>query len=313
MQVMTQTDAPTEPTVITIGNFDGVHLGHQALIQQALAVARQRAQKMLVVTFEPHPVSVLRGPLEHFLITPGPLKLHFLDQIGAQWVRIIAFTRKFSQMSAEAFLDGVLGDQLRASAVVVGYNFSFGQGGLGNAALLEDWGRRRQVTIEVLPPYRGIDGMAVSSSAIRELVRQGHLVQARALLGHAFAVQGTVVAGEHRGRHLQAPTLNLPWPLDQVAPPFGVYAGLAQLGEGAPFPAVCNFGVRPTFGGGDPRLEVHLLDVQAGEHYGESLRLELHHFLREERKFTTPVELAAQIQRDIDQARRLLEDSKADA
>lgn len=308
MQVLTDRDALSGPTVVTIGNFDGVHLGHQALIQRALAVAQQQRQKMLVVTFDPHPASVLRGPLEHYLITPGALKLHYLDQTGVKWVRLLRFTPEFAQIPAETFLDRILAERLQASAVVVGYNFSFGRGGLGNVALLEEWGHRRRVEIVISPPYRDPGGAAVSSSAIREFIRQGALGQAQALLGHPFAVEGTIMHGDRRGRELQAPTLNLLWPLEQVAPPFGVYAGLATIADNAPRRAVCNFGVRPTFGESSPRLEVHLLDVELGEHYGEFLHLDLLHFMREERKFATPAELVSQIQRDIDESRRLLQD-----
>lgn len=310
MRVLTEQNAVRGPMVVTIGNFDGVHLGHQALIRQALKTAQERSQKMLVLTFEPHPVSVLRGPLEHFLITPGALKWHFLSELGAQWVRIIPFTPEFAQMPAQTFLDVVLGEQLQASAVVVGYNFSFGQGGLGNVSLLEKWGQRRQVSVEILPPFHTSKGQAVSSSAIRTYLRDGDLVQAQAQLGHGFMVENTIVRGDQRGRQLNTPTLNLVWPQEQVAPPFGVYAGVAQIAGGAPVRAVCNFGVRPTFGGLTPRLEAHILGTVEGEPYGQVMRLELRFFLRKERKFATPTQLVAQIQQDIEMAQRLLADSE---
>ena len=154
----------------------------------------------------------------------------------------------------------------------------------------------------------GPSGEVVSSSRIRTLVRDGDLTQAEAFLGHPFRVLGPIVEGDRRGRSMGAPTLNLIWPADQVAPPYGVYAGRAGLAAEKPVPAVANFGIRPTFGGGDPRLEVHLLEDITGDHYGDQVRFELLHHLREERRFESPQALQAQIRRDVETARRLLAD-----
>lgn len=309
MQIMTS--GADGPTVVTIGNFDGVHLGHQALIQRARDVARDSGREMAVLTFDPHPAAVLRGSIERFLISPGSLKLHYLAAAGSELVRVLPFSREFAQMEGEQFLDVVLRGEMRSAYIVVGYNFTYGRGGLGTVELLTRWGSGHGIEVEIAPPfYRPGTNDAVSSSWIRSLVQQGDLKAAHELLGHAFSVEGRVMHGDQRGRQLAAPTLNLVPPAEQVMPPYGVYAGMVAVAEGSPAMAVANWGVRPTFGGREAILEVHALEPLSGEHYGQSARFDMLHYLREERAFPSSDALGAQIREDVQQARSLLETSR---
>lgn len=309
MRILTAASSWDEPTVVTIGNFDGVHRGHQALIGRALTLSRESGRPMVVLTFDPHPAKVLRGTVDHFLITPGELRMHWLAEAGAQWVRVLPFTREFAGISAEQFMNETLARELHAQHVVVGYNFSFGRGGLGNVALLDAWAKEHGIGLDVVEPYRDLERThdAVSSSRIRELVRAGDVSDAEALLGHPFRVRGTVLEGDHRGRALGAPTLNLAWPAEQVMPPFGVYAGITHLPNHETASAVANFGVRPTFGGDqEPRLEIHLLGNTEGTPYGGAVQFDLLYHLREERRFESPEALKQQIASDVESAERLL-------
>lgn len=294
--------------VVTIGNFDGVHRGHQVLIDKAVTRSREARTPMRVLTFHPHPAAVLRGSLTHFLLTPGQLKHQYLVQAGAGEITELAFTADFATMPPEVFLDEVLGGSLRAAHVVVGYNFTFGHKGAGTVELLEKWGRHSGVTVDIVEPARDpATDRAISSSWIRTLIAQGQLKQATEFLGHPFTVEGTVQEGDHRGRGLGARTLNLVWPEEQVLLPYGVYAGLVRLqGQREPLKAVANFGVRPTFDGNDPRLEIHLLGDILDNWYGRTIQFDLLHHLREERRFDTAESLADQIQQDVAEALRVL-------
>jgi riboflavin kinase/FMN adenylyltransferase len=296
------------PTVVTIGNFDGIHRGHQALIQRARAIAEREHLSMVVLTFEPHPAAVLRGTVDHFLISPGEQKYELLEQIHAPAVRVLSFTPEFARIPAEDFLNNILARELKVRWVVVGYNFTFGFKGLGNIALLDSWGREHGVHVAVVEPFRDASSDdVVSSSAIRALIARGDMDQARRFLGHPFTTAGVVQHGDQRGRELGAPTLNLSWPPDQVMPPYGVYAGWARLpsGKGRRM-AAANFGVRPTFGDNPPLLEVHVLDGSIGELYGESVQFEFYQYLRPEIRFANMSDLAAAIQEDIANARHQL-------
>ncbi|MCY0879809.1 MAG: riboflavin biosynthesis protein RibF [Firmicutes bacterium] len=294
------------PSAVTIGNFDGVHRGHQALIGRAAVAARERGLTLVVVTFDPHPAFVLRGIRERFLLTPGSLKRDYLVKAGADEVMTLPFTPELRDMEPEAFLHQVLKEALAAQYVLVGYNFTFGRGGRGHVGLLENWGRQQGVAVEVMPSQtEGAEGRPISSSWIRELIRQGNLSAAVGLLGHPFSIQGVVEPGDQRGRALTVPTLNFEPPPTQVMPPYGVYAGFAKVSDRVS-PAVANFGVRPTFGGGDPRWEVHVLEPVSWALYGETVQFDVVARIREERRFDSPDDLRRQIARDVEDARVLL-------
>ena len=309
---MTKTTADHTAAVVIIGNFDGVHRGHQLLIAHALEIARASSLPVEVLSFTPHPHAVLRGPLSHFLLTPGSLKKQYLEWAGAPRLTELAFTLSFSRMMPETFLDEILGQKVRPAHIVVGYNFTFGHKGAGTVALLREWGVRRGIPIDVVDPFRDPDtGQSISSSGIRTLIASGRIVEAREGLGHPFTVQGVVQSGDKRGRKLDAPTLNIRWPDDQALVPYGVYAGRVRLSPHEPsWPAVANFGVRPTFGGTTPLLEIHLLDGASPDAYGKTIQFDIWYRIRDERRFDSSEALAYQIRRDVDEAERLLAKGK---
>ncbi|MCY0898267.1 MAG: riboflavin biosynthesis protein RibF [Firmicutes bacterium] len=295
------------PTAVTIGNFDGVHRGHQALIARTLEAAVAEQLGMVVVTFDPHPALILRGSIDRFLITPDPLKQRYLTEAGAQDIVTLPFTPAFRDMEPEVFLDHVLREELQARYVVVGDNFTFGRGGRGRVDFLRDWGLRQHIRVEVLPPERpAASDRPISSSWIRQLIQAGNLAEAIDLLGHPFTVAAVVSPGEQRGRALTVPTLNFEPPSTQVMPPFGVYAGFLTIQEQT-YPAVANWGVRPTFGGGRPRWEVHALEPVSWDLYGRTVEFDVIAWVRDEQQFESPEALRRQIGRDVEQARALLE------
>lgn len=307
MEILKGGAHPRGPTVITIGNFDGVHRGHQALIQAARQLADARGQELVAMTFEPHPSLLLRAPQAHFLITPLAVKLDFMAWAGASAVSLLPFTREFAAMAPETFLEDILGRQYQATAVVVGYNFTFGRGGVGNVDQLSAWGAHHGVEIRVMPPFLDTArSMAVSSSRIRQEIRAGHIAVANELLGHPFVVSERVIRGDQRGRQMAVPTLNVSPPVEQVMPPYGVYAGYVTV-AGQRLMAVASWGVRPTFEGIEPILEVHALEPLEFGHYGQVIRFEWQDYLREELRFDSSEALMVQIGHDIAEARQRLQ------
>ncbi|CAB1128775.1 FMN adenylyltransferase,Riboflavin kinase [Candidatus Hydrogenisulfobacillus filiaventi] len=301
-----------EPTVVTVGSFDGVHRGHQALLAAAREVAAREGLPMVVLTFDPHPRAVLKGPLTRYLLTPTPVKLAVLEELGVPAVKVMPFTPAVAAQPAEEFLEQELAGRLRARVVVVGYSFTFGARAQGTPELLQHWMAARGGEAVVVPPVRLADGTPVSSSYIRERILDGDLEAAEAALGHPFRVEGPVRPGLAQGRQLGFPTANVEVPPEQIMGPYGVYAGFARLaGEAEPRPAVANWGVRPTVvtGHGHPWLEVYLLDADrrpVGDLRGQVLRFDCRSRIRAERRFHSLEALKAQIARDVEEARRRL-------
>lgn len=290
--------------VVTIGTFDGVHRGHQALLEAARAWAEQLSTPWMVVTFEPPPSVVLRGEAAPRLLTPLDEKLWWLERWGVPQVAVIPFTPAFSQWSGDEFLDREIGGRLQARAVVEGGTFTYGAGGLGNLDTLGAWGARHGVSVRVVPSVQvAPDAPPLSSSTIRALVADGQLDLAAAALGRPYAAHAEVVPGDGRGRTIGVPTANLWLPPEKLMPPVGVYAGWAWSGADR-WPAVANYGFRPTFGGSAPRLEVHLLDTNQ-DLYGQKLGMSLGVWLRGEQRFSSVDALVAQIAEDCARARRL--------
>jgi len=290
--------------VVTIGTFDGVHRGHQALLEAARAWAAQLSAPWVVVTFDPPPSAVLRGDAAPRLLTPLEEKLVWFERWGVPAVAVIPFTPEFARWSGDEFLDREIGGRLQAQAVVEGGTFTYGAGGLGNLDTLSAWGDRQGVSLCVVPPVQvAADGPPLSSSTIRALVADGQLDLAARALGRPYAAYAQVVPGDGRGRTIGVPTANLWLPPAKLMPPVGVYAGWAWSGE-ARWPAVANYGFRPTFGGDAPRLEVHLLDTNQ-DLYGEMLGMSLAVWIRGEQWFSSVDALVAQIGNDCALARRL--------
>lgn len=310
MRIIQNDECPKRNTVVTIGSFDGVHRGHQELIRTAREIARTRELDMVVLTFDPHPLAVLRESSTSYLLTPTDLKLDYLRQYQVPWVRVLPFTRELAMVPAFAFLELEIYSALRVQAVVVGYNFTFGAGGAGTPETLRQWGESRGVSVHVVDPVLLADSTVISSSLIRKHIQNGAVHEAMQALGHPFAVLSSVVEGDGRGRQLGFPTVNMKPPNEQLAPPYGVYAG--RFGEGSDIsrPAVANWGVRPTFGGQEPVLEVHLLDNGPGPSAGHLVRFDFVRHLRAERRFASSKELQSQIGQDVAHARRVLEEEK---
>jgi riboflavin kinase/FMN adenylyltransferase len=290
------------PSAVTIGNFDGVHAGHRALLRAVVRLAAARGAKPSVLTFHPHPALVVapeRAP--HLLSTPKQ-RCEWMREAGIEQVLILPFDAALRAMTAEEFFERVLIDALGARALAVGDNFLFGRGQGGNASWLVEAGAARGVAVEVVPAVR-LRGVAVSSSAVRRLVEAGDVAKAARLLERPFALTGEVVAGAGRGRRETVPTLNLEIDsLDTeraVLPAHGVYiTRTCDLADGRAWPSITNIGIRPTFGGRHVTIETYLLRPLIGETPAR-IRVELLRRVRDERTFASAAELRAQILRDV--------------
>lgn len=298
--------------VAVIGVFDGVHVGHKSLLKKGLVLARERRAPLVAVTFWPHPDRVVRrSGGKGGLLTTLDEKATLLRAAGAQRVLALKFTEQVAAVEPEAFFTGALVEALGCQAVVVGFNFTFGRGARGDALLLAELGKTAGVEVVVHPAVR-IRGQVVSSSAVRQALREGDVEGAALLLGRPHSLVGTVSRGRGRGQTLGFPTANVEYAAEVLCPATGVYVCSLARGDVAPddlsraLPSVANLGFRPTFTSSEgartaPGLEVHVL---AGEPpvYGERVRVFFHRRLRAERTFSGPEELAAQISRDRDRA-----------
>jgi riboflavin kinase/FMN adenylyltransferase len=288
---------------VTIGNFDGVHRGHQALIQAAARRAGEQGGRTVVLTLDPHPARLLDPEGAPATLTTLDQKSELLGGLGVDVFVVLPFTAELARLSGEEFVGGVLVEALGARSVVVGEDFRFGHRRRGDVSLLEELGGRHGFGVEALPPVLH-EGLPVSSSRVRDVLARGQVEEARALLGRSFFIDGRVVEGERRGRTLGFPTANLATP-NETLPLGGVYAARCRVPRGRWVPAVVNIGRRPTFGGNGVSVEAHLLDFEA-DLYGAELRIEFVGRLREERRFDGPEALVAQIGEDVSRARALV-------
>ena len=286
--------------VVVIGNFDGVHLGHQRLFQLAASL-RRPGQVVAALTFAPHPAVVLAPQRAPKLITTEARKLDLLGQLGVDVVRLQPFDATFAGRSPEEFVDLILIEGLHAKAIVVGYDFTFGKNRSGTTSLLKTLGAARGLTIEVVDPV-SVAGVVASSTEVRRLVAAGQTEDARGLLGRAPDVEGVVVAGAQRGRVLGYPTANLR-PETELGPATGIYAGWALRQGQAPVAAAISVGTNPTFGAGAPvTIEAYLLDFDE-DLYNQPLRIYFGRRLRGEQKFDSVTALVDQIRNDVEQTR----------
>jgi riboflavin kinase/FMN adenylyltransferase len=287
-------------SALALGNFDGVHLGHQALFRVAASLA-----KPVALTFEPHPGKVLQPELAPKLITTLGRKLELFAASGLHAAVVVPFTLAYATTSAEAFEASLL-DGLGASHLVVGQDFTYGSRRSGTVASLRLAAARRSARVEVVEPLT-VEGVVASSSRIREYLLEGRVSAARALLGRAFDLDGVVVRGAGRGRTLGWPTANVQTDAE-IRPGSGVYAVRVRLGPEKDAPwrgGAANVGSKPTFGGKDVTVEVHVLDWSA-DLYGQSVRVEFLERLRPEQRFGSAEELAAQIRLDVGAARAVV-------
>ncbi|MFF2320662.1 bifunctional riboflavin kinase/FAD synthetase [Agrobacterium sp. NPDC058088] len=291
--------------VIAIGNFDGVHRGHRAVLDRALELAEARGVPALVLTFEPHPRSVFRPDVPVFRLTPAPLKARILEAIGFRSVIEYPFDREFSQRSAEEFVQSILIDWLHASAVVTGFDFHFGKGREGGPAFLMEAGKRHGFDVTLVDAFRDEGADVVSSSRIRALLCEGDVAGAAGLLGYRFTVESEVIGGQKLGRTLGYPTANM-----ALAPETelkaGIYAVRFRRPDGSIRDGVASFGYRPTVtDNGAPLLETFVFDF-SGDLYGEVCSVSFFGHLRDELKFDGLDPLVAQVKRDEEEARAML-------
>ncbi len=280
--------------IVALGTFDGVHRGHQAILGRTIAWARAVAGTAAALTFDRHPLEVLRPDRAPRSITPLPLKAAILRDLGVDLLVVARFDQALADTPAEEFIAGALVGRLNVVGVCVGYNFGFGRGRSGTPALLEASGRTHGFGLAVIPPVEH-GGRTVSSTAVREALERGAVAEAWDLMERPYAAEGAVVHGAGRGATIGVPTANLPAGPDLLVPN-GVYAARACVG-GAGHDALVNVGVAPTFGPGARQIEVHLLGF-AGTLYGARLRLLLVDRLRAEQRFPDAAALVAQIRRD---------------
>jgi riboflavin kinase / FMN adenylyltransferase len=293
---------PSLPLHVAIGIFDGVHLGHRAVIESAVQSARHSGGVSVVLTFAPHPSVLFRPESPTRMILDLPSKRAKVGSLGIDAVVVQPFTRDFAAISAEEFVPFIKRHLPRLAGIYVGENFRFGKGRKGDVAMLVAEGRRHGIMVFSAPRVN-LDGEPISSTRIRERIQAGDMKGAAALLGYVYTAEGTVVHGKHLGRTIGFPTLNLGWSPD-LRPLYGVYAvrvsGAKSYGW---LPAVANYGLRPTVEqSSEPRLEIHML-VACPYGPGDQVQVEWVRFLRPERKFAGLDELKAQIARDVAEAR----------
>ena len=290
-----------EQTIYALGFFDGVHLGHQALLQECVRLAAEQECGSAVMTFRTHPAKLLKGA-EPPRITTDEDRRNLLFSYGIDMVE----ERFFDKATMETPWEEFMGKFLRPAGFVCGQDFRFGAGGLGTAQVLADWCKEQGIPCVILPDQQ-IDGIRVSSTYIRSLLEKGDIVQANRFLGHPLQLTGTVQTGKGLGRTIGIPTANLTLPEGFARLPFGVYACKA-LFDGQSYLAVTNIGTRPTVGGSHVTVEPWILDFE-GDLYGKQITLQFFDFLRPEKKFDSLEELKAEIEKNAAQTRKLLENS----
>ena len=285
--------------VVCVGTFDGVHLGHQVVVSQAVDLARSLELPCVLVTFDRHPAAVLAPSKCPKAVAGLQENLRAFKHLGVAATVVLTFDAELSRMSAERFLREILLGSVKAATIVVGHDFAMGHGREGTT----DWLSARVPTI-VVPPFE-VGGMRVSSSAIRQAVSVGDMDTASGLLGRPFALSGVIVGGQKLGRQLGFPTANIARSFDQVTPADGIYAGWLETPFGR-FQAATSIGTRPAVGGQERTIEAYLLDYPGQSLYGASVELELLHRVREERNFPSLERLVAQIDQDVQDIRELL-------
>lgn len=299
--------SPGRAAVLTVGIFDGLHLGHQQILARVVERARLAAPAAVpgAITFDPHPTRVLRPELAPPLIATLEQRLAGFERLGLEAALVLTFDRALSLLSPEGFVRTILVEHLRAGAVLVGENFRFGHNQAGTVQLLQEFGQRFGFVVEVVPPVK-LDGEIVSSTAIRQAVRDGDVARAARLLGRPFALTGQIQPGAGRGRTVLFPTLNVA-PQQELLPKTGVYVTETRVG-GAWYRSATNVGFRPTVETGTPQLTVesHLFDFSQQISAG-ALEVSFHQRLRDEMKFEGVDALRRQITQDLESAKRFFQ------
>jgi riboflavin kinase/FMN adenylyltransferase len=303
-------EEPLAASVVTLGTFDGVHLGHQELIRRTVAAAARVKAPAIAYTFDPHPARVLAPKVAPRTLISVRERVRLMRRLGIERVIVEPFDRAFADLDADEWVEKYLIEKLRPRHVVVGFNFSYGRGRGGDPAHLQKYGAEHGFTVEIVEPVT-VSTLVCSSTRVREFLLEGNVEGARMLLDRPFALTGLVIRGQERGRTIGVPTANLA-PESELIPAAGVYAtrvviepsddpGAIDVMHGA----VTNIGLRPTFDGSTLSIESHLLDF-AGDLYGKRLRVELIARIRDEKRFPGPDALVAQIKQDIAEGRKLV-------
>jgi riboflavin kinase/FMN adenylyltransferase len=287
-----------------MGNFDGIHRGHQEIFRSLRQEASTNQGTAIVITFFPHPLKILRPDRAPLLITSLRDRVALMERCGIDRVICLPFTEEFANWEAERFVRDILARRIGAKKVLVGEDFRFGRNRRGDLAYLQEQGRAYGFTVLRIGPVR-VDGMEVSSTRIRQCIQKGRVRESADMLGRPYHICGTVVAGDKRGRTLGYPTANLSTDAE-LLPPNGVYAVRVILGADSRRNGVASLGVKPTFSGRQYSIEAHIFDFDQ-DIYGRSVRFEFVEWIREERSFPSAQALMAQIDRDAQEARRILE------
>jgi riboflavin kinase/FMN adenylyltransferase len=290
------------PACVALGTFDGLHRGHQAIVAEVLAAAAREGSEAVVITFDPHPLTVVAPPQEPFLLTTIEERIALFEATSIEALIVARFDERTRRMPAAEWLD-LLEARVGMRRVVLSSSHTFGRDRQGTPAFLEAWAAPRGIGVTTVAPVTN-EGAVISSTAIRERLRAGDVGTAAAWLGRWYSAAGTVVRGEGRGRSLGVPTANLRLPAEKVVPATGVYAAYARL-AGEVHMAAASIGTRPTFGGDRLTVEAHLLDLDR-DLYGQQVELAFVERLRDELRFATSSALAEQMLADLDAARMLL-------
>ena len=294
---------PFRGGVIALGNFDGFHRGHQAVVGRAVARARAEGRPAIVATFDPHPIRLFRSDAPPFQLTTIDQRMRLFGAAGADATLVLGFDVALAGVSAEAFVRDWLVEQAGASCIVTGEDFTFGKGRAGTPATMRALGERFGLMVETVSPVSDADGV-ISSSRIRTALQAGDPGEAARLLTRPFTIKGVVSHGDKRGRTIGYPTANMALG-DYLRPRYGIYAVRARLADGTMVDGAANLGIRPSFDPPKELLETYLFDW-SGDLYGQTIAVKLHAFLRAEAKFDRLDALSAQMDRDCAAARAIL-------
>lgn len=300
---LSQITEPFSNACVTIGNFDGVHLGHQLLFGEVVQRAYRCQGTSVAVTFDPHPLQVLR-PEGIKLISTCEQKVELIEHAGIDVLVIIPFSMKFAGISADHFVDDILRKTIGVKELVVGYDYAFGKGRVGNIDFLKNQGKEKGFSVTVVDAHYE-EEMLVSSTKVRELVADGRMADAKTLMGRSYQIRGEVQLGQQRGgKEIGFPTANLNMDKEDLIPKMGVYV-CQVICDGKCYGGVLNIGVNPTFAEGRLVAETHIFDFNQ-DIYGKPIKVNLLRFLRSEQKFSGIKELSSQIAKDVTQAKEIL-------
>ena len=301
IHIQTKEIAQSKPTIITIGNFDGMHKGHVKLINETVSYAKEKGLQSLVLTFSPHPRVILRGEkVPHIFSSTEKAKA--LQEMGVDIFIEYPFDKEFANYSPKEFLQEILHNKLNASAIVVGENYHFGKHGTGDINMLQGFAKNHNIDL-LVKQLQLQEGATINSTSIRKAIQEGNISLANKMLGRAFYIDGIVLSGEQRGRQIGFPTANLiPHPT-KVLPKNGVYITSTHVDGGAAQPSITNIGIKPTFDGEAITIETHVLDFSA-DIYSKTIGINFLDRIRDEQKFSGLDELKENIKKDSDIARQ---------